>query len=100
MQTPYIVLIIAGLLTLNSTAVFAKNDKDKLPPGLKKKAARGELPPGWQKKLQRGTVLSYDVYRHRDIVVPVDKHGIVTVKIDGKLIRLVDASREIIDILN
>ena len=83
------------------TDAYAKNDKEKgLPPGLQKKAAKGKpLPPGWQKKLSVGQTIDRTIYEHRRVVVPVDKHGIVTVNIDGELIRLVEATREIVEIL-
>ncbi|QDP00799.1 hypothetical protein [Thalassotalea sp. PS06] len=100
LTTTILGLMVATLAV--STSVQAKNEKSqKLPKGLEKKVSQGkELPPGWQKKLAPGYILSKDVYRYRDIVVPVDKHGIVTVKIDGKIIRLIEASREIVEILN
>ncbi|WP_394176663.1 hypothetical protein [Thalassotalea litorea] len=96
-------LVVMTTLAAVSSQATAKNEKSdhKLPKGLEKKVKQGKaLPPGWQKKLMPGEILSHDIYRHRDIIVPVDTHGIVTVRIDGKLIRLVDASREIIEILN
>lgn len=90
---------LAALLLLPAAGALAKPGKE-LPPGLQKKAERGgELPPGWQKKLEVGTVLDHDIYRHGVIVKPVDKHGIVTISIEGELIRLMHHSREIVEIL-
>jgi hypothetical protein len=79
----------------------AKNDKQKpLPPGLEKKAAKGKpLPPGWQKKLARGQVMDKTVYEHGSIVVPVDSHGLVTIRVEGKLVRLFEATREVVEVL-
>ena len=85
----------------------AEKNKD-LPPGLKKKLQRGgKLPPGWEKKLIKGRVLDRDIYRHavridhRDYPnIPIGVEGTVVVKIDNRLVRLVHATREIIDILN
>ena len=46
-----------------SPAVMAKKDKNQLPPGLHKKAGKGQqLPPGWQKKLRKGSVLDKVVF--------------------------------------
>ena len=94
-------LIFAGLI---GGPVYAKNDNDKgkqLPQGLQKKLDKGEpLPPGWQKKLVKGEVLEYDIYRHSDIVIPIDSDGLVTVRIEGKLVRLYEATREIVEILD
>lgn len=79
----------------------------KLPPGLEKKAAKGgELPPGWQKKLSRGEVLPSEVLAHAeplpDSVVaqlPPQPKGTVLRKIDDKIVRVREASREILDVL-
>ena len=91
-------LVLAGLM---AGPAVAKNDKQKkMPPGLQKKAAKGQpLPPGWQKKLAKGEVMDKRVYQQSQIVVPVDRHGLVTVRIEGKLVRLYQASREIVEIL-
>lgn len=90
--------IIAGFLV---APVQAKQDKHKrLPPGLQKKMERGgTLPPGWEKKLRKGAVLEKNVYDHGAIVAPLDKKGIVTIKVDHKVIRLYKATREIVEIL-
>lgn len=91
---------MAALIALPAAGVMAK-PHDDLPQGLKKKAERGgELPPGWKKKLQRGAILEPEIYRHGVIVKPVDSHGIVTVSIEGELVRLVHATHEIVDILS
>jgi hypothetical protein len=68
---------------------------------LQKKAARGEpLPPGWQRKLAPGYQLPIHIYHHHEVVKPVDRDGLITVRIDGRLLRLVEATHEIIDILH
>lgn len=96
-------LLIACLMA-GSGAAFAKNDKaghNKLPPGLQKKVSRGQpLPPGWQKKLAPGKVMDREVYRQSRIVVPVDSKGLLTVSIEGKLVRVYENTREIIEILD
>ena len=91
-------VIMTGLIT---SPVFAKKDKSKhLPPGLQKKVDRGQsLPPGWQKKLTKGSHLDRNVYQQGHIVVPVDPRGLITINVDGRLLRLHKATREIIDIL-
>lgn len=88
----------------------SKKDKKKdkpLPPGLQKKAERGgQLPPGWQKKLQRGTVIDHDVFVHCEPLpsrlsaqLPVGPAGTITVHVEGRIVRLLEATREIVDIL-
>ncbi|MCB1583783.1 MAG: hypothetical protein KDI92_12010 [Xanthomonadales bacterium] len=98
------IFIIAISLSLVTTTGLAKKDqahKQKdLPPGLEKKLERGgELPPGWEKKLIVGKPLDRTIYYHRRVVEPVDSRGLITVEIDGKLIRLYEATREIVEIL-
>ncbi len=95
--------IAAGLgllLALPAAGVMAKPNSD-LPPGLQKKAERGgELPPGWKKKLQVGAILEPDIYHHGVIVKPVDQYGMVTISIEGELVRLMHHTHEIVEILS
>jgi hypothetical protein len=79
-----------------------------LPPGLAKKVARGgDLPPGWQKKCVRGEILPEPVFKaahplpHELIVkLPPPPVGTITVAIDGKIVRLAKATREILDVFD
>lgn len=94
------VIAFAILLGLSISPLYAKKDKSELPPGLQKKAAKGkQLPPGWQKKLQKGNTLDRDIYRQGKVVVPLDPLGLVTIRVDDRLIRLHKETRKIIDIL-
>jgi hypothetical protein len=90
-----------------SAAVHPGNSK-ALPPGLQKKVASGKpLPPGWQARLARGEVLPEDV---RDAGRRVDREeerkrgieegpeGTVTIDIDDRTVRIIEATREIVDI--
>ncbi|MET0091143.1 MAG: hypothetical protein ABW068_14195 [Candidatus Thiodiazotropha sp.] len=84
-------LFVIGLSLLMALVVsnlsYAKDSKERdLPPGLQKKAERGErLPPGWQKKLAVGDVLEEDIYEHGKIIA-TDGKGLVTISIEGKLL--------------
>jgi hypothetical protein len=77
-----------------------------LPPGLAKKVERsGQLPPGWQRKLAKGEIMPVEVYQQchslpREVVVqlPPPPSGTVMVAIDGKIVRLIQATREILDV--
>jgi len=78
-----------------------------LPPGLAKKVARdGELPPGWQKKVAKGEVLPESVYKGATqhlpdeikVKLPKPPPGTVLLTVDGKLVRLVEATRTILDV--
>jgi hypothetical protein len=96
------IIILAVLLSLFTSPAFAKKEKDKdkpLPQGLQKKLDRGgTLPPGWQKKLVKGTILEQPVYSHSQVVIPIDSKGLLTVRVEGKLIKLIEATREIVEI--
>jgi len=79
-----------------------------LPPGLAKKAARGEpLPPGWQKKLRRGEIMPIEVYERCEPLPPVligrlppPPPGTILITIEGKVVRLFQATREILDVFD
>jgi len=78
-----------------------KHKHKRLPPGLKKKLERGQaLPPGWQKKVARGEVLDIRVYRQGRVIVPLDRHGAVSILVDNRVIRLIQATRVILDVFN
>jgi hypothetical protein len=70
-----------------------------LPPGLAKK---NKLPPGWQKKLARGERISDDVWAHRvelprDIKLP-DEKGVIRVRIDDRVVKVAERTREVLDV--
>ena len=93
-------VVVLGTFLVCSPALAKNNKQKNLPPGLQKKVARGkELPPGWQKKIVRGEVLDLDLYKQSRILVPADMNGISTILLGDKKIRLFDATREVIDIL-
>jgi len=95
-------LLLAAIFL--SMPVNAMKDKDKhksLPPGLAKKVEQGKpLPPGWQKKLSKGDVLRKDLYLRGEVVVPLGRDGTLSVRIDGTVIKLIEKTREIIEILD
>ncbi len=77
-----------------------------LPPGLAKKVARGgKLPPGWEGKLVVGQMLPVEIFqqcqplpRELSVRLPVPPVGTVTVAIQGRVVRLIEATREILDV--
>jgi hypothetical protein len=77
-----------------------------LPPGLAQKVARSEkLPPGWQKKIARGEVLPQTVYAQAqplpEVVIrklPPPPAGTILVTLDNKVVRLLEATRTIVDV--
>ena len=99
------VLILLGMaFMLVVSPVYAKgkgkNKGKSLPPGLAKKYEQGKpLPPGWKKKIAPGRRLDREVYAHRKIIVPADPLGIVTIKIDDKIMKVHEKSMEILEIL-
>lgn len=97
-------IAIVLILALGVDFSFAKNDKKNnsksLPPGLEMNAARGKaLPPGWQKKMVAGSILDKEVFDHGKITVPIDDKGYITFELEGRAVRLVKATREIVDVL-
>ncbi|PLX48348.1 MAG: hypothetical protein C0613_11325 [Desulfobulbaceae bacterium] len=82
--------------------------KRQLPPGLQKKEARGkELPPGWRMKIARGAVLPRDLRPHiRDLPhdlerdLPRPPRGTRFYQLEDKIIRVVEATFEIVDVFN
>ena len=97
------VLALLAVGLLGAAPLQAKNDKqDDLPPGLLKKAQKGKpLPPGWQKKIEVGERIDPQVFkREAVVVVPEDGAGLLTVRIDGKLVRVAEKTLEIVDILS
>ncbi|MDN3652263.1 hypothetical protein QWY77_05755 [Thalassotalea ponticola] len=100
MRNHLVMLCIPIISLLASQVVYAKKDEHKqLPPGLQKKVAKGKaLPPGWQKKLQVGTVIEPEIYE-QGVIVERSRDGIITIEVDGKWVRLMEHSKEIVEIL-
>jgi hypothetical protein len=79
-----------------------------LPPGLAKKVARGgRLPPGWEKKVVVREIMPPEVFKEchplpQEIVVklPAPPVGAITVAVEGKVVRLMEATREILDVFD
>ncbi len=107
MSTYWIRLIVASLVAMlaqtsmvhaGPPAHAAKHGQ--LPPGLQKRAAEGKgLPPGWRKKLHPGAILDPQIYAHRQVLTGPDYDGLMTIRVDNEIIRLVAATHEIVDIL-
>jgi hypothetical protein len=97
----------AYVRSYNAAEGHGQRPKD-LPPGLAKKVARGgDLPPGWQKKCVRGEILPLEVFKHchplpREVSakLPPAPQGTVLVAIEGKVVRLVKADHEILDVFD
>ena len=78
-----------------------------LPPGLKKKIERGgQLPSGWQKKVARGEVLEKDLYLAskglpQDVLeqLPNNPNGTTIRQIDDTIVRVLDTTNVILDVL-
>ena len=109
----FVTLVTALMVSLLVVAspVHAKkpgSDENALPKGLQKKVARGgELPPGWQKKLRKGEVLDQSVLEKAEPVpkqvrvkLPIGEQGSVDISIDGKVIRMDERTRKILDVFD
>lgn len=83
-----------------------KGKKKSLPPGLQKKVDRGgQLPPGWQKKVARGEVLDGELYSTSYSLpyglsnrLPQQPAGTELRRIGDDIVRLQNATREILDV--
>ena len=69
------------------------------------KAHGAKLPPGWQKKIVRGEVLPETVYKQAqplpEVVIrklPPPPAGTMLVTLDGKVLRVLEATRTIVDV--
>lgn len=99
--------------------VFSRHEKDaileyysmknqNMPPGLAKKVENGgSLPPGWHKKIARGQVVPSDIYRYAepvpdDVLIrfPRPAAGTSLIKIDNRIVRVVDATKTIVDVID
>lgn len=82
--------------------------QQNLPPGLAKNVARGKrLPPGWQKKLGIGKTFPQSIYDHAIPLppyilhqLPVQPQGTALVVVQGKVVRLLEATKTIADVFN
>lgn len=104
MKSKLITAALIAAMGVSATALAKNDNSDKhkpLPPGLQKKAERGqELPPGWQHKLGRGDTLDRQVYRDSQVVARDRHDGTLTIRVEGKLIKVIEKSHEIVDILD
>jgi hypothetical protein len=95
-----ITLLLALTLVVSPSHAKKKDKGNQLPPGLAKNVKRGKpLPPGWRKKIAPGNILERDIYMQGKIIAPLDPLGIVTIKIDDKVLRVHQKSMEILQIL-
>lgn len=94
-------MLTATVLIFGSASTFAKNGMGKgLPPGLQKKVLRGQaLPPGWQKKLVKGKILDVNIFKLGKIIAPPDPLGIMTINVEGQVLKVHKTTRKILKIL-
>lgn len=77
-----------------------------LPPGLAKKVDQGRpLPPGWERGLVKGAIMPVEIYQQchslpAEVVVqlPPMPSGTIIVAVDGRIVRLIQATRMILDV--
>lgn len=77
--------------------------RNQLPPGLAKK---NKVPPGWRKKLGIGERIPDDVWAHhvplpREVnsKLPELESGVIRVRIDDRVLRVAEKTREVLDVL-
>ena len=79
----------------------------KLPPGIAPKTMRADMPPNWEKKLKRGEVLpdvvlqeSQPLPRELTAKLPTGPKGSAMIGIEGKVVRMMVATHEILDVFD
>ena len=100
--------IIQNHVTVVQDAEVHAHSPRGLPPGLARKRARGrELPPGWQKKVVVGLPMPEEVFKvcqplPQEVVVklPPPPAGTILVRVEGKVVRLLEGTREILDVFD
>ena len=107
-MTPLEKEIVKQYLVDMRAAQSKKSGPAKAPPpgAAKKGTSSAKLPPGWQKKITRGAVLPQTVYAQAqplpDVVIrklPPPPAGTILVILDGKVVRLLEATRTIVDVV-
>lgn len=88
---------IKGYFSANPSA------RSQLPPGLAKK---NKIPPGWQKKLAVGQRFPDDAWEHRvplpqeiESKLPRIEKGEIRVRVDDRVVRVAEKTREVLDII-
>jgi hypothetical protein len=77
-----------------------KGHDKNLPPGLQKKVNNGgSLPPGWQKKVDAGQVFSPELRSYSTRSPYSSPKGTSTYILDNKVVRVLDATNVILDVL-
>jgi hypothetical protein len=107
-MTPLEKEIVKQYLVDMRAAQSKKSGPAKAPPpgAAKKGTSSAKLPPGWQKKIVRGEVLPQTVYAQAqplpEVVLqklPPPPAGTILVILDGKVVRLLEATRTIVDVV-
>lgn len=106
--TPHERRVIQTYVDNCSNGGKARKKQKALPPGLAKKVARGgHLPPGWQRKCANGEIMPEVVYKQcyplpPEVMatLPQSPPGTILVAISGKIVRLLQATREILDVFD
>jgi len=103
------IFLLAALAIIPAARGHSDNNDESspVPFGLQKKYQalqkslnqEHDLPPGWEQKLIVGEYLPENIYTHGAIVVPLDSSGLLTIRIENHVIRLIEATREIAAIL-
>lgn len=105
METPH----VFSIHERDAILKYYRMKNQSLPPGLAKKNPDiVNLPPGWQKKMVRGQVVSSDIYRYAepvpdDVIMHLPQppaQGTSLIKIDNRIVRVVDATKTIIDVID
>ncbi len=62
--------------------------------------SENELPGNWESRLNKGMVLDYDLFQQGQVVYRDVTQGMVALRLNHKVVRVVEDTREIVDVLN
>jgi hypothetical protein len=92
-------MIVVVSLTAGVTlsVVHANESESKRAPHVLQK--RAELPPGWQQKLVIGWPIEEAIFNQGvEIELKNNPTGVITIRVEDRIIRVIKATREIVDI--
>ncbi|MCU7555713.1 hypothetical protein OCL06_14065 [Alteromonas sp. ASW11-19] len=96
MRYRVIVFCVSALFFSSSNAADRGHGPVEIIPSVTETKKR--LPSGWQQQLQVGGILHHRVFEASEIVYRDPALGLLTIQLEDKFVRLVEATHEIVDI--
>ena len=90
----------ASALSLSNVALAADRGHYLPLAGESDMLASNQLPDNWRSGLAKGSKLDYDLYRQSKVVYRDAANGTVAVRLQNKVVRVIEDTREIVDVLH